>query len=96
MAKSIMTMDLELQHLREAVRETQQENRLLREDVRGIMQGLSDLSQRTVRLETQRDADRAQMEAEVARFKAEVLQAEARLSRLLPPPLLPPPQTPEE
>ena len=45
---------------------------------------MADLRERIVRLETSREADRSQMQAEVARFKAEVERAELRLTRSLP------------
>ena len=46
---------------------------------------LSDMRERLARLEAARDADRAQMQAELSRFKAEVERAELKLARLLPP-----------
>ncbi len=45
----------------------------------------ADMRERLARLEALRDADRAQMQAELARFKAEVERAEMKLARLLPP-----------
>ena len=45
---------------------------------------LADMRERLARLEASRDADRAQMQAELARFKIEVERAELRLTRLLP------------
>ena len=45
---------------------------------------LADMRERLARLEASRDADRAQMQAELARFKIEIERAELRLTRLLP------------
>jgi hypothetical protein len=45
---------------------------------------LADMRERLARLEASRDADRAQMQAERARFKIEVERAELRLTRVLP------------
>ena len=44
---------------------------------------LADICERLARLEASRDADRAQMQADLARFKTEVERAELRLVRLL-------------
>jgi uncharacterized protein involved in exopolysaccharide biosynthesis len=44
---------------------------------------LADVRERLARLEASRDADRAQMQADLARFGAEVERAELRLARLL-------------
>jgi uncharacterized protein involved in exopolysaccharide biosynthesis len=49
---------------------------------------LADVRERLARLEASREADRAQMQADLARFKTEVERAELRLTRLL--------QAPEE
>jgi uncharacterized protein involved in exopolysaccharide biosynthesis len=43
----------------------------------------ADVRERLARLEASRDADRAQMQADLARFKTEVERAELRLTRLL-------------
>ena len=45
---------------------------------------VADLCERLARLEASREADRAQMQADLARFSAEVERAELRLTRLLP------------
>ena len=45
---------------------------------------LADMREWLARLEASRDADRAQMQAELARFKIEIERAELRLTRLLP------------
>jgi uncharacterized protein involved in exopolysaccharide biosynthesis len=44
---------------------------------------LADMRERLARLEASRDADRAQMQADLARFKAEMERAELRSTRLL-------------
>jgi uncharacterized protein involved in exopolysaccharide biosynthesis len=44
---------------------------------------LADMRERLARLEASRDADRAQMQADLSRFKAEMERAELRLTRLL-------------
>jgi septal ring factor EnvC (AmiA/AmiB activator) len=44
---------------------------------------LADVRERLARLEASRDADRAQMHADLSRFKAEIERAELRLTRLL-------------
>src|SRR5215475_14250936 len=43
----------------------------------------ADIRERLARLEASRDADRAQMQADLARFKTEVERAELQLTRLL-------------
>jgi predicted nucleic acid-binding Zn-ribbon protein len=56
---------------------------------------IADMRERLARIEASREADRAQMQAELARFKVEVERAELRLARPLPaqgePPALPEP-----
>jgi protein subunit release factor A len=47
---------------------------------------LVDIRERLARLEASRSADRAEMQADIARFKAEVERAEFQLTRLLSPP----------
>lgn len=49
-----------------------------------VEEQLGDVRERLARLEASRDADRAQMQADLARFKTEVERAELRLTRLLP------------
>jgi hypothetical protein len=46
---------------------------------------LADMRERLARLESSRSADRAEMQADIARFKAEVERAEIRLTGLLSP-----------
>ena len=43
----------------------------------------ADVRERLARLEASREADRAQMQADLARFKSEVERAEVRLSKRL-------------
>jgi primosomal protein N'' len=66
---------------------------------------LGEIRERLVRLEVSREADRSQMAAELARFRAEVERAELQLTRILqgareprslPPSQQPDPQTPAE
>jgi len=45
---------------------------------------VADLRERLARLEASREADRAQIQADLARFSADVERAELRLTRLLP------------
>jgi predicted nucleic acid-binding Zn-ribbon protein len=87
LGRAILTTESELRHLRDIMGEVRQEVREIKDDVQ-------DLRERVVRLETGRGADRAQMEAELARFKAEVERAELRLARQLPSPE--PPALPEK
>jgi uncharacterized protein involved in exopolysaccharide biosynthesis len=47
---------------------------------------VADLRERAARLEVSRESDQAQMQADLARFKAEFERAELRLSKLLPKP----------
>jgi hypothetical protein len=47
---------------------------------------LADIRERLARLEAARNADRAEMQADIARFKVEVERADLRLARLLPVP----------
>ena len=45
---------------------------------------MTQMRERVARLEAAREADRAQMQAELARFKSEVERAEMRLLKQLP------------
>jgi hypothetical protein len=47
------------------------------------LQKIATAVHRLARLEASRDADRAQMQADLSRFKAEMERAELRLTRLL-------------
>jgi predicted nucleic acid-binding Zn-ribbon protein len=83
LGKSLLTTEAELRHLRETLSD-------IRQEVRQLTDSMQDVRERLVRLETARSADRAQMEAGIAQFKAEVERAESRLTRLSPPPEEPP------
>jgi len=78
MAKAALTTDTELKNQREMMGD-------IRISVQRLEGDVGDLRARVARLETLREADRAQMSAELARFKAEVERAELRLARRLPP-----------
>jgi predicted nucleic acid-binding Zn-ribbon protein len=86
LAKAVFTTEAELRHLRDGLSD-------IRQAVHGFRMDVQDVRERLVRLETSRQADRSQVEAEIARFKVEVERAELRLSRLPPaqqePPALP-------
>lgn len=84
LARAVFTIESEFRHLSQSQDD-------LEEQVRDLSRELGDLRERLVRLETARDADRAQMAAEVARFRAEVERAEIRLARAAPPASLPEP-----
>lgn len=77
MTKAVLTTDAELRHQREMLSE-------IRQEIGKLTGGLQDLRERVTRLEASREADRAQIAAEVARFRTEVERAELRFSRLLP------------
>jgi predicted nucleic acid-binding Zn-ribbon protein len=71
--KALFTTESELRHLRDTLAD-------IRQEVRGLADDVQDLRERMVRLETARIADRAQLEAEVARFKAEIERIVLRVS----------------
>ena len=75
-AKTAITTDLQLKQLREELDEANAKVRRLGEDV-------VDLRERVVRLEAQRDADRAQLAAQIEVFKT-VMERGANRSRALP------------
>ena len=76
--KGLLTTDTELKHLNSIIADVRQE-------VPGLTHDMQDVRERLTRLEASREVDRAQAQAEISRFKAEVERAEMRLSRLLPP-----------
>lgn len=78
MAKSAATTDLQLEQLRRDLDK-------VGESVDDLVKTVQEHESRLVRLEAQRDADRAQLEAMLAQFRAEVERAELRLNRQLPP-----------
>jgi hypothetical protein len=77
LAKAALTVDTQLHQQQELLAG-------IRQEVLRIDRDVQDLRNRVIRLEAYRDADRAQMDAEMARFKLEVERAYTRLSRLLP------------
>jgi uncharacterized protein involved in exopolysaccharide biosynthesis len=76
--KLLLTTETQISHLSETLGDLRQEVRQLAADVK-------DVRERLVKLETAREADRAQLRAEVSRFKAEVERAELRLTSLRAP-----------
>jgi regulator of replication initiation timing len=83
LAKSVLTTEAEMRHLRDGLSDVRQEVHRIRLEVQ-------DLRDRLIRVEASREADRSHLEAQVARFQAEVERAELRLTRLLPPQTEPP------
>ncbi len=47
---------------------------------------LADMRERLARLETSRNADKAELQADISRFKTEVERAQLQLTRLMPSP----------
>jgi len=84
-ARSAVTTDLELRHMREQVAEVRQEFRKLESTVERLNQEVQTMRERVARLEEARGADRAQLMGEIAQFKAEVERAQMRFVRQLPP-----------
>lgn len=87
LGKAILTTETEMKHLRDSIGDRHQAVREIRVELR-------DVRERVVKLETSRDADRAQFEAHISRFMVEVERAELRLARL-PSPRSEPPTLPE-
>jgi len=85
-ARGVVTTDLELKQMREQIAEVKQEMRSLQTTV-------NQLSERLTRMETLREADHAQLRAEVAEFKLEWERARLRQQHQAPSAALP--QTPE-
>ncbi|MBI3910471.1 MAG: hypothetical protein HY320_05990 [Armatimonadetes bacterium] len=77
MTKGVFTTQVELAHLKEVRAEIRVETGIMRGEIR-------ELRERVVRLEAAHEADHARMQADLARFMAEVERAETRLSHLLP------------
>ena len=78
-ARGLLTTETEMKHLNAMITEMRRQDQDMSNEIQ-------DMRERLVRLEAGREADRAQAQAEIARFKAEVERAEMRLSRLLPAP----------
>lgn len=76
LSKTLLTADAGIKHLTERLNET-------RLSVSRLEVSLQDIRERLTRLETMREADRAQLAAEIAKFQAEATRVELRLSRLL-------------
>jgi uncharacterized protein involved in exopolysaccharide biosynthesis len=78
LGKSVLTSDVEFRQIRTTLAEVNQE-------LKKVIERVNNLSERVVKLEVSREADRAEMAAELARFKIEVERAEMKLTKLLPP-----------
>lgn len=76
LSKTVLTADVGIKHLSELLNET-------RLSVSRLELSLQDIRERLTRLETLREADRAQLAAEMAKFQTEVTRAELRLTHLL-------------
>jgi outer membrane protein TolC len=55
----------------------------VKQEVGKLSETMQNFRERLVRLEVAREADRAQMAAQIAQFKTEVERAELKLTRLL-------------
>ena len=90
LGKALFNTRLELQHAREEQAKDRQDVKALGERLVALAKEVQELRERVVRLETQRDADREQMKAELARFMLDVERAALRQERSqLTSPLLP-------
>jgi septal ring factor EnvC (AmiA/AmiB activator) len=79
LVKAIITTRHELASQREALKK-------LEDQFDRIEASVNQVRERLVRLETMQDANRARIEADLARLLTEFERAETRLTRLLPPP----------
>lgn len=77
LAKSMFTLDFQMKTIESDLEKVNEQMHILQIENR-------DLSERVARLEEQRQADRAQMQTEIERFKLEVERAELRFRRQLP------------
>lgn len=77
LARDITTFSTQIKHLEEDFKN-------LREQVLEMSESLHDMRERVIRLEAERNADRREMEAVIARFQTEVERAELKM-RALPP-----------
>ena len=84
LARSLVTIDQEMKHLRETLQAVQEENRSIQEDFKVVVREIGDLKVRLTRLETSRDTDRQSVENLLVRFQLEVERAELRLKQLPP------------
>jgi septal ring factor EnvC (AmiA/AmiB activator) len=85
LAKALFTTDLAIKHLQDTVEAQNKQMDALADDVKQVSRELRMVGERLVRLEAMRDADRAQLMAEIAQFKTEVERAQMRFARQLPP-----------
>ena len=76
---SLITINQQVGDLREALRD-------MRGDVKARQAEMQSLRERLTKVETFQEAARAELAADLSRFKAEVERAELHLSRSLPPP----------
>jgi len=77
--KVLVTINRDVTDFRETLRE-------MRDDVKSLQLEMSSLRERLARVEAFQSATRAEIEADLSRFKSEVERAETRISRLLPEP----------
>jgi len=80
--KSLFNIRFELSALREAHAELKRSQDELDTDLKRMGREMFAISERIARLETSRDADRAEMRAQTAQFGAEVERAALRLERI--------------
>jgi chromosome segregation ATPase len=76
LTRALLTTDTQLQHLRERLDESRQE-------VRGLAADMRDMRDRLTRLEADRNADRAEIEAKQSKIEANIARFEANLERAL-------------
>jgi regulator of replication initiation timing len=76
---SLITINQQVGDLRETLRD-------LRGDVKGLQAEMQGVRERLAKVETFQQAARAELAADLSRFKAEVERAEIQLSRSLPAP----------
>ena len=77
--KVLVTINRDVTDFRETLRE-------MRDDVKSLQLEMSFLRERLARVEAFQSATRAEIEADLSRFKSEVERAKTRISRLLPEP----------
>lgn len=86
LTKSLFNINLELRYLQEQQAQDRQAVRDLDTSLKQLARDLQSVSERLTRLETIREADRAELRAEIARFNAEVERAALRMERRQLPP----------
>ena len=77
--KVLVAINRDVTDFRETLRE-------MRDDVKSLQLEMSSLRERLARVEAFQSATRAEIDADLSRFKSEVERAETRISRLLPEP----------